>query len=70
VLLDGGLLPELCEVDEATQGLRAIVQRHAAQAIAVAIDNEALDYDMNTPGDYEAALSAFESGAWDESPTI
>jgi molybdenum cofactor cytidylyltransferase len=69
VLLDGSLLPELREVDEATQGLRAVVQKHAAQAIAVAIDNEALDYDMNTPEDYEAALAAFERGDWDESPT-
>src|SRR5205085_7415611 len=45
VLLDGSLLPELRQVDETTQGLRAVVQRHAAQAIAVAVDNEALDYD-------------------------
>ena len=67
VLLDGALLPELREVDEATQGLRAVVQRHASDAVAVPIDNEALDYDMNTPEDYEAALAAFERGDWDES---
>jgi molybdenum cofactor cytidylyltransferase len=68
VLLDGALLPELREVNEATQGLRAVVQRHASEAVAVPVDNEALDYDMNTPGDYEAALAAFELGEWDESP--
>ena len=68
VLLDGSLLPELRLVDEATQGLRAVVQKHTSQAVAVSIDNEALDYDMNTPQDYEAALAAFEKGAWDESP--
>ena len=69
VLLDGSLLPELRRVEEATQGLRAVVQKHAAQALAVAVANEALDYDMNTPEDYEAALAAFQGGAWDESPT-
>jgi CTP:molybdopterin cytidylyltransferase MocA len=69
VLLDGSLLPELRQVDEATQGLRAVVQKHAAQAIAVHIDNEALDYDMNTPEDYESALAAFQRGDWDESRT-
>jgi molybdenum cofactor cytidylyltransferase len=70
VLLSGALLPELRQVDEATQGLRAVVQRHTSEAVAVAVDNEALDYDMNTPADYEAALAAFERGEWDESPTI
>ena len=68
VLLDGSLLPELREVEEATQGLRAVVQTHTSQAVAVPIANEALDYDMNTPADYEAALAAFERGEWDESP--
>jgi molybdenum cofactor cytidylyltransferase len=70
VLVDGTLLPELRLADEATQGLRAVVQRHAAQAVAVPIDNEALDYDMNTPADYEAALAAYQRGEWDESRTI
>jgi molybdenum cofactor cytidylyltransferase len=70
VLIDGSLLPELRVVDEATQGLRAVVQRHAAEAVAVPIDNEALDYDMNTPADYEAALAAFQRGEWDESRTM
>jgi molybdenum cofactor cytidylyltransferase len=68
VLLDGSLLPELRLVDEATQGLRAVVQKHSSEAVAVPIDNEALDYDMNTPEDYKAALAAFERGAWAESP--
>ena len=69
VLVDGSLLPELRLVDEATQGLRAVVQKHASVAVAVRVDNEALDYDMNTPEDYEAALVAFQRGDWDESPT-
>jgi molybdenum cofactor cytidylyltransferase len=69
VLLDGSLLPELRLVDEATQWLRAVVQKHTSQAVAVPIDNEALDYDMNTPDDYEAAIAAFQRGEWNESPT-
>jgi CTP:molybdopterin cytidylyltransferase MocA len=69
VLLDGALLDELRNVDEATQGLRAVVQRHTSEAIVVPVNNEALDFDMNTPSDYEAALAAFERGEWDESRT-
>jgi len=68
VLLDGSLLPELRLVEEASQGLRAVVQNHSSQAVAVPVDNEALDYDMNTPEDYKAALAALQRGEWDESP--
>jgi molybdenum cofactor cytidylyltransferase len=67
VLVAGALLPELRAVDEASQGLRAVVQRHAGEAIVVTIDNAALDVDLNTPADYEAALAAYERGEWDES---
>jgi hypothetical protein len=65
VLVDGALLPELRTVGEATLGLRAVIQRHASDAVAVAIANDAIDVDLNTHADYESALRAFESGAWD-----
>jgi len=65
VLVDGALVPELCAVDEATLGLRAVTQRHAAQAVAFSIDNAAPNVDLNTPTDYETALAAFLAGAWE-----
>jgi molybdenum cofactor cytidylyltransferase len=64
VLVDGALLPELRAVDEATLGLRAVIQRHAATAVEVTIDNAA-GVDLNTPADYETALAAFLAGEWD-----
>ena len=64
VLVDGSLLSELRAVDEITLGLRAVIQRHAANADAVLITNNAIDVDLNTPADYAAALQSFTSGAW------
>lgn len=66
VLVAGGLLPELRAVDEATLGLRAVIQRHAAEAEAVPVAQGQLDVDLNTPAEYEAALAAFAAGAWEE----
>jgi molybdenum cofactor cytidylyltransferase len=68
VLLDGALLPELRSVEEATLGLRAVIERHAAQAETVLVANSAVDVDLNTPADYESAYVAYQSGRWrDES---
>jgi molybdenum cofactor cytidylyltransferase len=66
VLVDASLLAELRRVDDATLGLRAVVERHKAEAVSVPIENEQVDVDLNTPADYEAALAAFASGAWAE----
>ncbi|HLF80069.1 MAG TPA: nucleotidyltransferase family protein [Dehalococcoidia bacterium] len=64
VLISGTLLPELRNVEEVTLGLRAVMERHAKEAAEVSISNANLDVDLNTQADYEAALSAFESGTW------
>jgi molybdenum cofactor cytidylyltransferase len=68
VLVAGSLLPELRAVDEASLGLRAVIQRHAATAEAVPIANDAIDVDLNTPADYAAALQSFNSDAWADTP--
>ena len=65
VLVDGSLLGELRAVDEATLGLRAVIDRHAAKAEALPVEDDRVDVDLNTPADYEAALAAFARGAWD-----
>jgi molybdenum cofactor cytidylyltransferase len=64
ILLDGSLLPELRAVDEATLGLRAVIDRHVDGAVSVDIENAAVDVDLNTPADYEAAAAAYARGMW------
>ena len=64
ILVDGSLLRELREVEEATLGLRAVIDRHVDEAAAVRIANQAVHVDLNTPADYEAALASYERGEW------
>jgi len=66
ILLDGALLPELREVDEASLGLRAVIDRHVGEAVSVTVRNAAVNVDLNTPADYEAALAAYRRGEWAE----
>ncbi|RLC58539.1 MAG: nucleotidyltransferase family protein [Chloroflexi bacterium] len=56
VVLDAALLPELREADEATQGLRAVLARHAAEVHEVPFDSAAVLLDLITPQDYEQAI--------------
>jgi molybdenum cofactor cytidylyltransferase len=57
VVLDGAFLPELREVSEATQGLRAVIARHAAEVREVPFDTQDVLLDINTPEDYERAIA-------------
>ena len=66
ILLDGSLVQELREVDEATLGLRGVIDMHLNRAVSVAVANDAVNVDLNTPADYEAAKAAYESGSWRE----
>ena len=66
ILVAGSLLPELRDVSEETLGLRAVILRHASEAASVGVTNRAIDVDLNTPAEYEAALAAFERGDWAE----
>lgn len=66
ILVDGSLVRELREVSEETLGLRAVIDRHVGEAVEVAIENEAVDVDVNTPSDYEAALASYRRGDWVE----
>jgi molybdenum cofactor cytidylyltransferase len=56
VCFAGSLLPELRELSEATQGLRAVVQRHVVTEVAV--DTEAVVWNLNDPAAYEVARAA------------
>ena len=66
ILLDGALVQELREVNEATLGLRAVIDMHVDRAVSIVVANDAIDVDLNTPADYEAAKTAYESGSWRE----
>jgi len=57
VVLDGALLPELREVDEATHGLRAVLARHAAEVREVPFHSAIVLLNLNTPEDYQQAIA-------------
>ncbi len=57
VVLDGALLPELRAVDEATQGLRAVIDRHATEVREVPFETADVLLDLNTPEEYERAIT-------------
>ena len=66
ILVDGALLSELRSVTEAGLGLREVMQRHGDDADLVPVDNASLSFDLNTPSDYQRALSSFNNSDWNE----
>src|SRR3972149_746746 len=53
-VLDGSLLPELREVNEATQGLRAVIARHEADVRELTFETPAVVLDLNQPQEDQA----------------
>lgn len=51
----GWLLPELAQVEDATLGLRAVVQRHREEIQEAPAASDVVLQDLNTPQDYQAA---------------
>jgi molybdenum cofactor cytidylyltransferase len=58
-VLAGSLLPELREVSEATEGLRAVIREHAKDVKEVAFETEVVLLDMNRPQEYEKARASY-----------
>ena len=58
IVLSAGLLPELREIDEETQGIKAVVRRRPESVNRIAIDNPEILLDLNTPEQYRAAVKA------------
>jgi len=58
----GVLLPELRAVDEAHEGLRAVVRRHAARRANVPVDDARIHLEFNTPAEYAAAYATQHGG--------
>ena len=48
--------PELLAIDEATQGLRAVLQRYATAVAVVDTGSPLALVNLNTPEDYQQAL--------------
>jgi molybdenum cofactor cytidylyltransferase len=55
VVISGELLPELRGVEEASQGLRAVMRRHDSERREVPIDDPSVLLDLNLPEDYDRA---------------
>ena len=55
IIFSGALLPELLQIEEATAGIRVVVQRHRAEMQRIAVGNPEVLWDLNTPEQYAAA---------------
>jgi molybdenum cofactor cytidylyltransferase len=55
VLFDAALRDELLAIDEGSQGIRAVLQRHAADVVEVQVDDSDALLDLNTPQDVAAS---------------
>ena len=53
------LLPELLAIQEATQGVRAVLERHEGSVQRVPFDTPLVTLDVNSPEDYQKALRLF-----------
>jgi len=56
LILDCSLLPELLEIAEATQGIRAVVKKHEDRIQRVEMDTPEVLWDLNTPEQYQVAV--------------
>lgn len=58
ILIAAELLPELAEIEEESQGLKAVVRRHAEATERYELDDPSVLLDLNTPEQYQKALDA------------
>ena len=57
LILDSSLLPELLEITEASQGMREVINKHEERILRVEVDTQEVLWDLNTPEQYQAAVS-------------
>jgi CTP:molybdopterin cytidylyltransferase MocA len=55
ICVAGHLLPELRQVNEVNEGLRAVVRAHAEQLVEVAVESESVLWNLNDPAAFAAA---------------
>ena len=62
IIVSRSLYGELIAIDEKTQGMRAVTERHRDGTQRVELDAAELLWDVNTPEQYQAALKELEAG--------
>lgn len=62
IAVSRSLYGELLEISEATEGMRAVTQRHEGATQRVEMGAAELLWDVNTPEQYQAALKASRAG--------
>ena len=55
IIFDPSLLDEMLSINEETQGIKAVVQRHAELTLRLEMNDPEVLWDLNTPEQYEAA---------------
>jgi CTP:molybdopterin cytidylyltransferase MocA len=68
VAFAGAIFPELREVREATEGMRAVMERHENDILEVTFDTPVVLLDLNRPEDYEAAKSSYFASVHEDGP--
>ncbi len=63
IVVSRSLYGELIAIDEKTQGMRAITERHCDATQRVELGAAELLWDVNTPEQYQAALRESEAGS-------
>ena len=58
IFIAAELLPELADIEEDTQGLKAVVRRHADATERFELDDPTVLRDLNTPEQYQQALDS------------
>ncbi len=58
IIISAELLPELGEIEEESQGLKAVVRRHAEATERFELDDPEILWDLNTPEQYQKALDS------------
>lgn len=61
LFFDASLLRELSEISEEREGVREVMKRYDEEMNRVYFDNPIVRFDLNTPDDYEAALTTYPS---------
>lgn len=61
LLFDASLLIELSNISEKREGLREVMKRHDQDMNRVYFENPIVRFDLNTPEDYETALTTYPS---------
>ena len=61
IVLSAALLPELREIDEESQGIKAVVRRRPDSVQRIPLDNPEILLDLNTPEQYRAAVEAMRT---------